>query len=135
MRNETRKKNRGRLPPIKRLLRLHNLPHLHKIHQHHIRHPPMLPPTQIRLRPDTPIPARRIRPRRMHAVRHLDAQDLNVKHVVHDVHAAVRGGAGGSVDAAVWEGGVCFAEGGFEEVGEFVEDVGGCGCVGAVVWL
>ena len=94
----------------------------------------MLPPTQIRMRPDTPIPMLRIRPRRMHTVRHLDAQDVNIEHVVDNVHAAVRRGAGGSVDAAVREGRVCFAEGRFEEVGEFIQDVGDCGGVGAVVF-
>lgn len=94
----------------------------------------MLPPAQIRMRPDTSIPTRRIRLRRMHTVRHLDAQDVDIEHVVDDVHAAVRGGAGWSVDAAVWEGRVCFAEWRFEEVGEFIQDVGDCGGVGAVVF-
>ena len=94
----------------------------------------MLPPTQIRMRPDTPIPTRRIRPRCMHAVRHLDTQDVNIEHVVDDVHAAVRGGAGWSVDAAVREGRVCFAEWRFEEVGKFIQNVRDCGGVGAVVF-
>ena len=55
--------------------------------------------------------------------------------MVDDVHAAVWGGAGGSVEAAFGEGGVGGVVGGFEEVGEFVEDVGGCGWGGAVVWV
>lgn len=85
----------------------------------------MHPLTQLRLRPDTPIPCYGIRPRRMDSIWHLDAQDIHVEEVVNNVHAVVSGGAGGSVDRAVWEGGVCFAKGSFEEVGEFVKDVGG----------
>lgn len=54
--------------------------------------------------------------------------------MVDDVHAAVRAGTGGPVERAGGEGRVQGVVGGFEEVGEFVEDVGVGGGGGAVVW-
>ena len=55
--------------------------------------------------------------------------------MVDDIHAAVGGSAGRTVECALREGGVGGIEGGFEEVGEFVEDVGVFGRLGAVICL
>ena len=70
----------------------------------------------------------------MRAVGHGDAEDGDVEKVVDDVHAAGGGGLGGPVEGAFGEGGVGGVVGGFEEVGEFIEDVGDGGG-GAGVWF
>ena len=56
--------------------------------------------------------------------------------MVDDVHSAIGGCSRGAIDAAGWEVGVGDVEGGFEEVGEFGEDVGvGFGvCAGVCGW-
>jgi hypothetical protein len=54
--------------------------------------------------------------------------------VVDNVHTTGGGGSRGSVDAAAGEARVGDVVGGFEVVGEFVEDVVYFACVGAVVY-
>lgn len=53
--------------------------------------------------------------------------------MVDDIHEAVGGGSRGAVEGAFVEGRICGIVRGFEEVGEFGEDVGDAGSVSAVV--
>ena len=55
--------------------------------------------------------------------------------MVDNVHAAVGGSASGTVECAFGESGVGGVEGGFKEVGEFIEDVGIFGRLGTVIYL
>ena len=69
-------------------------------------------------------------------IRDLDSgRDLEVEKMIDDIHAAIGRGCCGSVDAAAWEVRVRHAEGGFEEVGEFGEDVGDICCVCAGICI
>lgn len=109
------------------------IPRIHKIQQHEIRPSPTIQSqTPLHLLPHV-IP--RVRVPRPQPVRDLDpTRHLHVKEMIDDVHAAVGRGGAGAIDAAVWEVRVGDAEGGFEEVGEFGEDVGEAFGLGSGIW-
>ncbi len=54
--------------------------------------------------------------------------------MVHDHHEPCAGVPWRAIERAGAEFGVGYVVGGFEVVGEFIEDVGHAGCVGAIVW-
>ena len=122
-----------KLEPIERILRLQHISLIKEIHQHPLRRPPIRRYAQVRLGPDTPRARCRIRRLIRGIIRDIDPQSVQIEEVVDDVHAAVRAGAGWTVETAIGEGGVCRVVGGFKKVGEFVQDVGVRGRGGAVV--
>ena len=54
--------------------------------------------------------------------------------MIDNIHESIAVGARGPIEVAGWKVGVGVFEGRFEEVVEFVEDVGHVVCVGVVVW-
>ena len=116
--------------PIHRSLRRKHIPHIEIVHQHPFRRLLIQTLTKPHLCADTSRSCGRICLRVVRAIGYVDTEDGDVKEVIDDVHAASGRGVGGAVEGTFGEFGVEGVVGGFEEVGEFVEDVGD-GRVGA----
>ena len=98
----------------------------------------MLRLTPLHVRPHPALTIPRVRSARIPPIGHHHPEELRVEVVVHDIHplldlGELGGGGGGTVDGAGGEERGGHVEGGFPEVGEFVEDVGDGGGRGAVV--